>query len=56
MEATVINTVGEFVQAKINKTGKNLHVDKYVEGVLRSSYPVDSIGRAKLILSRIVQS
>jgi hypothetical protein len=47
---STVNIVGEFIEVEHDNTNKV--VNKYVDGVLRSSYPVDSIGRAKMIMKR----
>tara|TARA_R110000737_G_C14624761_1_gene494646 strand:- start:53620 stop:53892 length:273 start_codon:yes stop_codon:yes gene_type:complete len=56
----MLNTVTQFGElVEVNCTnGKSLGckiiVNKFVDGQLRSSYPVDSHGRAKLLMKSIV--
>lgn len=56
----MLNTVtqfGELIETNCTN-GKGLRckiiVNKYVDGVLRSSYPVDSHARAKMLMKSIV--
>lgn len=50
---TVNQITGEFIEVKHNR--KQKLVKKFVDGVLRSSYPVDSRGRALLIMRNQIQ-
>lgn len=48
---------GEFIETNCTNgkaLGCKIIVNKYVDGVLRSSYPVDSHGRAKMLMKSIV--